>query len=91
MPTISSRPDVAQTGNEPAYTVDEIVEMITDAVLYVLPADMKELKMVLHVACRTLWNTGVIEDFFIYDSPRGGCDVGFKTQDDPHYNVIQVN
>ena len=91
MPTISSRPpEIEEYGSEPPYSVDEIAGIIKDAVLYVMPNNIVELRACLHVVCRTLWNTGDIEDFFIYDASRGGCDVGFRLQDDPHYHVITV-
>lgn len=92
MPTISSRPQVDEDVGD-VYTPDEIAGIITDAVMYTMPKDMVELKLALHVTCRTLWNVDAIEDFYIYESPRsrGGCDVGFKMYAEPHYNVIQIN
>lgn len=91
MPTISSRPQLTGDGSESQFTTDDIVDMITDGVMYVSPHTTPELRKALQVVCRTLWNTNVIEDFYIYDVPTGGCEVGFKVEDDPHYYVIKIN
>jgi len=90
MPTISSRPQVEDEDDGGAYTVNEIAGIITDGVLYVMPKGLPELRLTLHTICRTMWNTEAIADFFIYDSAQGGCDVGFKLYDDPHYHVITI-
>ena len=91
MPTLSSRPELLIDDNV-EFTVDEIVEMIADAVSYVSPLSLEDLKLCLNVTCRTLWNTGAISDFFVHDGVFGsGFDVGFMLYGDTVYNVVQIN
>ena len=88
MPTIASRPNA--TSATGSLSVDEIAGIITDAVLYTMPSNLAEMRLCLHVVGRTLWNTGVIADYFIYDV-SAGVDVGFKLFDNPNYHVITIS
>lgn len=90
MPTISSRPE-EQRLEEIEFTPDEIVDLIADAVLYGSPSNQAEVQMCLTVICRTLWSAGDIIDFFVYGTPGGGFDVGFKMPNDPNYIVLQIS
>ena len=93
MPTISSRPQVIEDDTIIGGSLipDDIAEMISDAIIFASPPTTNKLEMVLRGTCRTLWNVGIIEDFYISPAGGGRFDVGFKLENDPHYHVIKIN